>query len=407
MRRIVGMAVAAVCATALAGCWPAPGQGPDRRAENPFETKITAATAAGLTKAWESATLPGAAGPPVIDPGSLYVRNGTVTRALNTSDGSQRWAFAPEPDFPISMSDPVVHDRKVVSGWGLGNLGGHWSAALLDPATGAQVQSLGGGMIDSVRDGSAADVRYSFGSGTPVAVYLGVQTFAGTGPSWSGLLDIVSFGGSSPLTAPVTLGTDGVFVSSSTGLRKYPHTVDYSCNPPDAPVNLLCPAWTTPLDGPISHSPVLGDGAVYIGTGAGTLYALDPATGAVQWTAAVGAPVTKAPAVARGHVYVPTSAGTVVVLPAAGCGAATCSPQWSDATGSEVSAQPAVAGDVLVTGSADGSVTAFDADGCGAATCPSLWSANAGSRVSGAPAVANGRIYVGTANGSVVAYGLP
>ena len=406
MRRIVGIAVAALCATALAGCWPAPGQGPDRRAENPFETKITAANAAGLAKVWESATLPGGAGPPVVEPGSVYVRNGAVTRALESSTGAHRWTFDPGPDAPTSMSDPVVHDKKILTGWGFGNLGGIWNGALLDPATGAQVQTIGGGLIDSVRGGSAADVRYSFGSGTPVAIYLAVQTFAGTGPNWSGLLDIVS-GGSNPRVAPVTLGTDGLFMSSFGSLRKYPHVVDYSCNPPGAPYNLLCPAWTTPLDGGVSASPVLGDGVAYVGTAAGTLYAIDQATGAVRWTAAVGAPITKSPAVARGHVYVPTSTGAIVVLPAGGCGAATCAAEWSYTTGSEVSVQPAVAGDVLYAGSASGAVTAFDADGCGAASCPSLWSANAGSAVSGAPAVANGRLYVGTGAGSVVAYGLP
>ena len=91
------IAVAGLCATALAGCWPAPGQGPDRRAENPFETKITAASAAGLTEVWESATLPGGAGPPVVEPGSLYVRNGAVTRALNTANGASAGRSTPGP----------------------------------------------------------------------------------------------------------------------------------------------------------------------------------------------------------------------------------------------------------------------------------------------------------------------
>lgn len=41
---------------ALAGCWPVPGQGPDRNADNPFERTITAANVSGVKVVWNANT---------------------------------------------------------------------------------------------------------------------------------------------------------------------------------------------------------------------------------------------------------------------------------------------------------------------------------------------------------------
>ena len=63
-------------------------------------------------------------------------------------------------------------------------------------------------------------------------------------------------------------------------------------------------------------SPVLGE-ALYVGTNAGTMYALDPATGAIQWSTSVGAAISAPAAVADGTVFVPTADGRLVALDAA------------------------------------------------------------------------------------------
>jgi hypothetical protein len=404
MRELYRAGLALLCAAALAGCWPAPGQGPDRRADNPFETAITPATAASLTPQWATDTGDAAAGAPVVSPGAVHVTTGDTLRTLASSDGAPRWSV---PGLGAgsgvsTMSDPIVRDRQVAVGSGFGNLGGSWDAAWYDAGTGAVASTFDGGLVNSLRGGTAALTSVGFGSGGPFAAWLQLVSFDGTGPNWKGLVHISTTGAG---IGPATLGTDGVFLSGpGATVRRYPLQPDTtSCNPPGSP-GLLCPTWTRTLDG-TATAPVLGDGVVYVATGAGTLYALDPATGATQWSAAVGA-AARTPAVARGHVYVPTADGDLVVLPAAGCGGPTCTPQWTDPTGSDLTVQPAVGGSVVVTGSADGSVKVFAADGCGAATCPALWTANAGSRVTGAPAVTGGRIYVGTQAGSVVAYGL-
>jgi outer membrane protein assembly factor BamB len=233
---------------------------------------------------------------------------------------------------------------------------------------------------------------------------------------WRGLVGVVVQ--DQPLPPAMTLGTARLYqagvgtmlppTSSGNGVRAFPvATAPPSCGLGPAP-DLLCPAWATPVDGEMATSPVLGEGetTVYVGTDAGTLYALDAATGAVEWTAAVGAGIVDPPALADGKLYVPTGDGDLVVLAAGGCGAATCSPLWQGATGSPIRVQPAVAGGVVFTGSADGTVAAFDAAGCGAAACPSLWDADAGGAVSGAPAVSGGRLYVG-AGADLVAFALP
>jgi outer membrane protein assembly factor BamB len=62
-------------------------------------------------------------------------------------------------------------------------------------------------------------------------------------------------------------------------------------------------------------SPVVGGGAVWtVDYGAGELYALDPATGAVRQHVTIGvSPHFASPTLARGHAYVGTMTGVVAV----------------------------------------------------------------------------------------------
>jgi outer membrane protein assembly factor BamB len=146
--------------------------------------------------------------------------------------------------------------------------------------------------------------------------------------------------------------------------------------------------------------------ALYVGTNAATLYAVDPATGAIDWSTPVGAAISEPAAVADRTEFVPTADGRLVALDAA-----TGARSWTASTGVELGVQPAVAGGVVFTGSDDGALHAFTAAGCGSATCEPLWTASTASTgssaVSGGPAVSGGQLYVGTADGQVVAYGLP
>jgi outer membrane protein assembly factor BamB len=161
-----------------------------------------------------------------------------------------------------------------------------------------------------------------------------------------------------------------------------------------------------PVNGTATPVVIGDDTTVYSGSGDGSVYALDAATGAIRWTAPVGSPVERTPALAHDTLYVPTADGRLSAVPAGGCGAAVCVASWTTAPAGVISVQPAVAGDVVYVGSANGTLRAFDANGCDAPTCAPLWTANAGAPITGGMAVYGGKLYVGTAD-ALVAYGLP
>ena len=73
----------------------------------------------------------------------------------------------------------------------------------------------------------------------------------------------------------------------------------------DGPVPPLTLAWETTLAGPdTSLGPAsFGRGAVYVGSGAGTLFRLRSSDGSVVWRSELGGRIGGAPAVANGRVY--------------------------------------------------------------------------------------------------------
>lgn len=406
----------------LAGCfWPATGAGPDRRAHNELEDKITPSTVADLDVVWE-AEIGGAVGDPVTSNKAVHASVGGALFGVDIRTGEELWVYE-DPDFgDIVTMGPAVFvpdtvwstDKDVLwTGYGLGNLGGNWVTRLLDAATGEPVAVPdGGGLVDGVRGDRYLLREFSFGSGTPVA--LGIQV---GGPDihqlWTAIIDIQQGGAG---WAPLTLGEDHVFQAGQglfsvedgtptrgNGVRGYEIGAAPDCPPPGEV--LTCPTWATPLEGSTATSPVLtSDGTtLFTVTNTGVVYAVDASTGDILWSTPVGSGVTNAePALAEGSLFVATADGQLVVLDAADG-----SLLWEAQAGASLRVQPAVAGGLVFTGATDGSMQAFDADGCGAPTCDPLWSATAGSSITGAPAVSNGRLYVGTADGRLVAYGLP
>jgi hypothetical protein len=424
MRR--GLRVLAVLGVvgALAGCWPAPGQGPDRRSDNAFETVITPATVAGLTVKWTASADPsgGAVGDPIVSDVGVHFSDGLNLYGINVATGARRWIKPAGPEgAPVSMGQPFADGRRLLVGHGFPNLGGNWDTIWVDAATGATQSTVGGGLVAGLRSPTFLLDSFGFGTNTPIAKFIAVGNLDTPSAGWGGLIDFATSG--SQFAPPMTLGTQRAYQGGpglvfppgggtptrANGVRAYPvATPAAAC--PEPGTNFRCPMWSTPVDGSNATSPVLNEAetTVYVGTNAGTVYALDAATGAVLWTAAVGAGVTDSPALAGGQLYVPTNDGDLVVLDAAGCGGgASCSPLWQASTGSSISVQPAVAGGLVFTGSSDGRLHAFDYGGCGAANCPSLWSATTGSAITGAPAVSSGRLYVGTTDGRLISYGLP
>lgn len=66
----------------------------------------------------------------------------------------------------------------------------------------------------------------------------------------------------------------------------------------------LSATWRVSTGGPISSSPTIAGGRLYIGNNSGWLYALDPATGATIWRTKVNDPLMSAPLVYNGLVIV-------------------------------------------------------------------------------------------------------
>jgi outer membrane protein assembly factor BamB len=84
------------------GCWPAPGQGPNRDAHNTQETTLTAANVADLAEIW-TAPLDGPVYEPVNNPsgelvtghGGVYVNDRTTAYRFDAATGEREPSFRP------------------------------------------------------------------------------------------------------------------------------------------------------------------------------------------------------------------------------------------------------------------------------------------------------------------------
>lgn len=413
-----GRVVALVGLLAASGCfWRMPGGTPDRQGANAFETTIGPTNVAGLTLAWSAATDGGPVGDPVTSLAGVHVTDPHAAYGFDR-EGGRLWAsVSPEP---LRVEEPHVQGADTV-------LVGRWNPTAtastdptgsdetlrLDAATGEPVAAPRGGVAiaargDRVLYSSIRHVR--FGQFGQYPFWLIELALEGTSccSLWYGVTDGAAT--STPEEPDeFTVGPTTMFQSgdgplsasdpsvSGNGLRAFAIAAPATCYGA-----YVCANWTVALDGTAATRPVLADSeaAVYVGTDAGTVYAVDTASRQVLWSRSVGSAVVDSPALAGGSLFVPTSGGGLVVLDAA-----TGAPAWSAGEGTVVS-QPAVAGGVVYAASAGGILAAYDAAGCGAATCTPLWSTDVGAEVTGGPSVDGGQVYVGTADARLAAYRL-
>lgn len=101
-------------------------------------------------------------------------------------------------------------------------------------------------------------------------------------------------------------------------------------------------------------SPAVTGGVVDVGSGDGTLYAIDRATGALRWRYDGGSAIASSPAVAGGNVFVGSADGRVYDFDRR-----TGKLLWSFRTASQVYGSPVPSGDEVIFGSTDGSVYAL------------------------------------------------
>jgi outer membrane protein assembly factor BamB len=416
LRGAVGLVVLLVVA---AGCWPAPGQGPDRRAYNAGETAITVATVGDLATAWRAtlAQPDGSGGPvraPVVGAGGVFAASGVFLFGVDPANGAVRWRHPGEQFF--AAGDPFVVGGRVLYSWtgtmGFGGApigGGAW----LDPVTGAELEPVGGYGVQALRGGHRLDA-YTVAPELILNLRHVQITDGATGDTWDELVTIDGGANHPPTAGALRWYRAGLVTPAGDPWNQVPGVQAFTYAEPevcheDQFLVVHCSVWLTPTEGTPVASPVIGPGerSLFVATDDGTFHALDPATGAVQWTAPLGGTPTAAPAVDADTAFVPLADGRLVALAAGGCGATTCAPTWSATTaGGGRGLQPAVAGGVVYLATDAGAIAGFDADGCRrrGRSCPALWSDDLGAAATGPPAVSGGRLYVGTAAGQLVAY---
>ena len=319
----------ATTALTLAACWPATGGGPDRRAYNGLETAVTAATAPTLVEVWTATTDAGQRGVSsavVSTDGLVHVTTESSVYGIDLRTGAVRWV-----ESPYAGTGGVAMDTELAIGPPTGDLTLYvsiargpvgWENAVFDTRDGSWI-SEPFGRQEGIRGGGgglaplAAFSTYELRGG---GLRQGLSTFGGDvdvevtdHPGQARMTvgyDLVFQAGSGLMTTEPGDGTEG------NALRAFPYRgASDTCGAPGDAV-FACPAWVTPLDGTTATTPVLSadGGTVYVATDAGTLSAVDAATGAVRWSAAVGSPVVAPPAVAPDAVLVPTVGGALVAL---------------------------------------------------------------------------------------------
>jgi outer membrane protein assembly factor BamB/serine/threonine protein kinase len=149
-------------------------------------------------------------------------------------------------------------------------------------------------------------------------------------------------------------------------------------------VSRLHQAWAAPTRGPISTSPVVSNGVVYIGSLDGGLYAFDAVTGQREWVDFTNGPISSTAAVMDGVVYVGSNDDKLYAFDAV-----TGKQKWAAATGNLINSSPVIVNGVVYVGSNDDKLYAFDA-----VTGKQKWAAATGGGIGTSPAVANGLIYV-------------
>jgi len=164
------------------------------------------------------------------------------------------------------------------------------------------------------------------------------------------------------------------------------------------------PIWSFQTQGPFEAPPAVDGDSVYAGSAAGSLYALERATGKVRWRYDAKEEIGSRPVVVDGFVYFTTMQDTVFALDAK-----TGAWKWHhrrEAPGRFTIrgvAWPTVMGGVVYAGFADGTVAALDAK-TGAVKWERRVAPNGEfTDVDSTPQVADGRVYVAAFSGSVLA----
>ena len=145
-------------------------------------------------------------------------------------------------------------------------------------------------------------------------------------------------------------------------------------------------AWEFETAGTVHDGVAVADGAVFVPSTDGNLYAVEATDGTERWRFSVRGQVRTTPAVAGGTVFVGGDGGGLYALDVA-----TGDQRWSAMTDTGISlSHPVVVDGTVYVGGNDGGLYAVDA-----ATGDRGWRVETGAEVAASPAVANGTVYAG------------
>ncbi len=145
--------------------------------------------------------------------------------------------------------------------------------------------------------------------------------------------------------------------------------------------------WAFRTEGPVRSSPLVDSDRIFVGSGDGSLYAVDLLTGSELWRFEAGSPVHSSPAVSGDLVFFGDRANRFYAVDRS-----TGALRWSVETGADApwewghegwdyfTSSPVIAGPLVLVGSGDGSVYAFQA-----ATGTEAWHFETGGRVRSSP----------------------
>lgn len=296
--------------------------------------------------------------PPVTFGGRLFVTSRKKLFALRTTDGSTAWSR--------TFGSEIAHAVACVEGMVLVPSNRLEAVA---PDTGQSLWSSSVGERP-VTDLTVHDGVVYFGAADG-KVY-GVSVTDGSQVARSALFP---FGG---IQTPATDGTY-VYVAASdniVGLKLSGSQV-----------------WKRDTDGAVQVPPMVDGDTVYVGTGSGSLYALDRKTGTVLWTTELGGAVSATPTISDHGLFVVS--GTTLYRLEPGTGRI----EWQQRVSESALTAPAHAADTIYVGSAGHRVYALNPEN-GAVR----WSKKTDQPVVGGPALVGDALYVNMSGGTVVAF---
>ena len=186
--------------------------------------------------------------------------------------------------------------------------------------------------------------------------------------------------------------------AQSTMFRGGPtHTGAYPTVQPE----LVGLAWRVPTDGEIVSSPAVDGNDVFVGSGDGSLYAIDLTSGSVRWRLSLGAAVNGSPALHGAIVIVSLRGNRVVAVDRRTgsvqwrfTGGSDAAMPWGHETGNAFTSSPVVTDGTVLVGTNDGKLYALDAQ-----HGRLRWAAAIGAPIWSSPAVATNRVFVGASDG--------